>query len=164
MQRGVASERTIIVTKARGTVQIAGSLSRTAGHPDEPTPAMVSSTAIDEARPPRASPPMAPIQVKRRHQMPRSSSGQNVEAAMAKAHPTSTLMEMLRTARPRAVMTMPMAMAEKRNALTPPPMMSCDSAPDMLISSPDDVERKAAKAPAATRAPRTMPRLPAAMM
>ena len=107
---------------------------------------------------------MAPIQVKRRHQIPRSRSGQNVEAAMANAHPTSTLMEMLRTARPSAVMTMPMAMAEKRNALTPPPMMSCESAPDMLISSPDEVERKAAKAPAATSAPRTTPRLPAAMM
>ena len=115
---------------------------------------------MDEARPPRSSPPMAPIQVKRRHQIPSSSSGQNVEAAMAKAHPTSTLMEMLSTARPSAVMTMPMAMAEVRNARTPPPMMSCDSAPDMLISSPDEVERKAAKAPAATSAPRTMPRLP----
>ena len=43
-------------------------------------------------------------------------------------------------------------------------MMSCDSAPDMLISSPDEVERKAAKAPAATSAPSTMPRLPAAIM
>ena len=107
---------------------------------------------------------MAPIQVKRRHQIPRSRSGQNVEAAMAKAHPTSTLMEMLRTARPRAVMTMPMAMAEMRNARTPPPMMSCESAPDMLMSRPDEVERKAAKAPAATSAPSTTPRLPAAMM
>jgi len=56
---------------------------------------------MDEARPPSFSPPMAPIHVKRRHQIPRSSSGQNVEAAMANVHPTSTLMEMLRTARPR---------------------------------------------------------------
>ena len=91
---------------------------------------MVRSTAIDEASAAEdAAQPMAPIQVKRRHQIPRSRSGQNVEAAMAKAHPTSTLMEMLRTARPRAVITMPMAMAEARNALTPPPMMSCESAP-----------------------------------
>jgi hypothetical protein len=38
IERAVAGKRTIIVTKARGTVQIAGLLSRTAGHPEAPTP------------------------------------------------------------------------------------------------------------------------------
>ncbi len=39
----VASERTIMVAKARGTVQIAGSLSSTAGQPVAPTPKIVST-------------------------------------------------------------------------------------------------------------------------
>ena len=158
----MASESTIIVVKASGTVQIAGSLSRDGGPARGADAHDGEEHRIDEARPPRTNPPMAPIHVKRRHQIPRSRSGQNVEAAMANAHPTSTLMETF-TWRPTVVITIPMAMAETRNALTPRPMMSCEIAPAMLISRPDEVERKAAKAPAATSAPVPTPRLPAAI-
>jgi hypothetical protein len=65
--RGVASERITMVRKASGTVQMAGSPKRTAGQPIFPTPAIVTMTATDDVLPPRMSPPIAPIQVRRRH-------------------------------------------------------------------------------------------------
>src|SRR2546430_10678356 len=40
--------------------------------------------------PPTRTPAVAPIQVSRRHQMPSTISGQNEDAAMANAHPTSS--------------------------------------------------------------------------
>ena len=40
-------------------------------------------------------------------------------------------------------------------------MMSCEMAPAMLMKRPDEVERNAANAPAATRAPRAVPTTPA---
>ena len=41
--------------------------------------------ATDDVQPPITSPAIAPTQVSRRHQMPRTSSGQKVDAAIAKA-------------------------------------------------------------------------------
>ena len=76
---------------------------------------------------------------------------------MAKAQPTSTLMAIPLTARATNVTASPAPIAEKRNERTPLPSRSCDSAPAIEISSPEEVERKAAKAPAAVRADRTMP-------
>ena len=49
-----------MVRKDNGTVQIAGSPRRTAGHPVLPMPTIVRITAMEEVLPPRASPPSAP--------------------------------------------------------------------------------------------------------
>ena len=49
----------------------------------------VRTTAKPLVAPPTTSPAMAPTSVSRRHQMPSTSSGQNVEAATAKASPTA---------------------------------------------------------------------------
>ena len=81
---------------------------------------------------------------------------------MAKAHPTSTLIPSPATTKPQAVATSPDASAEVRNARTPLPMRSCESAPDMLISKPEEVDRNAAKAPPAVRAARAAPGAPLA--
>ena len=49
----------------------------------------VQATAAPEPSPPTSSPAIAPASVSPRHQMPSTSSGQNVDAATAKASPTA---------------------------------------------------------------------------
>src|SRR3984957_8346753 len=92
--------------------------------------------------------------------MPRTSSGQNEDAAIANAQPTSTPAEKFSTSSDAATATAPAATAHQRKERTPPPRTSCDSAPATLTSSPDEVDRNAAKAPAATSAASAAPSAP----
>src|SRR5215831_10704434 len=96
----------------------------------------------------------------RRHEMPRTISGQNDDAAMAKAQPTSRPSGKRLTGRATSVAIVPAMMAQSRNVPTFPRMTSCDSAPATLTSRPEEVDRKAAKAPAATSAPSSSPGRP----
>ena len=127
-------------------------------------PAIAPRMASDEVVPPVMRPANAPMRVSRRHQMPSTSKGQNVDAAIANAHPTRTLIAKGAMTRPAAVATVPMTIDALRNARTPPRSKSCESAPAALINRPDDVDRKAAKAPAAVNAVRTAPDVPPTSM
>ncbi len=118
--RGVQRDTTIMTQKANATVHVAGSPSSTAGHPPRPTPAMEATTAAEEATPPATSPARAPTQVRRDHQIPRMSNGPSDDPAMAKAHPTRTLMENEPTNRPMAVTATPTTPAETRKTFGPP--------------------------------------------
>src|SRR5215469_1895834 len=113
--------------------------------------------AAQHPPPPTSTPAMAPFHVRFRHQMPRTSSGQKDDAAIANAHPTSMLTEKFSTSSAASTATVPAASAHQRNDLTPPLSTSCESAPATLTSRPEDVDRNAANAPAATSAASTVP-------
>jgi hypothetical protein len=105
-----------------------------------------------EASRPTTIPTTAPGAVNPGHQMPSTSSGQNVEAATANAEVTSTPTSML--AAGSASSTTPLAAASgvNRSRRSVPGTRSCDSAPDTASSSPSEVARNAAKAPAVSSA------------
>src|SRR5580700_3328823 len=105
-------------------------------------------------------PAAAPTLVSRCHQMPSTISGQNDEAAMANAQPTSRASEKRSISSAAVVATRPATIAHQRNEVTPPCMKSCDNAPATLTSRPDEVDRKAANAPAATSAASSSPGRP----
>jgi hypothetical protein len=100
-------------------------------------------------------PVIAPAAVRPGHQMPSSSIGQNVEAATANASSTecATASPVESTVR-ASVASAPNA-AEIRKAATPlkrRPSTSWPITPAMESTSPEEVERNAAKAPAASTA------------
>jgi hypothetical protein len=162
----VSSDAMIITANASGTVQIAGWPSSTASHPPTSPPPFTAAPSIDATMAARQDPPpismpiAAPVLVSRRHQIPSTISGQNDDAAMAKAHPTSRASENRSISSAAVVATAPAISAHHRKEVTPPFMKSCDSAPATLTSRPDEVDRKAAKAPAATRAASISPGSP----
>ena len=88
IRAGVANDTITATMNAMGMVHAAGCASRAPTHPPCAPPATVTSTADMASRPPMTNPAAAPAVVKRRHQTPRTSRGQNVEAATAKARPT----------------------------------------------------------------------------
>src|SRR2546421_3249435 len=88
-RRRLASEPTTIAVNVSGTVHAAGTLTRIAAQPDSGGPTMVTSTAVTAAPPPATSPATAPGAVSPRHQSPRTSSGQKLDAATANASPTT---------------------------------------------------------------------------
>ncbi len=92
--------------------------------------------------------------------MPRTSSGQNVEAATANAQPTATLMSTLRAGSESSTATSAPAATASRSRGTLARDRSCERPPASAISSPEDVERNAANAPAATIAVSTEPQPP----
>src|SRR5581483_7461775 len=67
----------------------AGRASSAPLHPWYGPPRIVDSTAVPARMPPVTIPAAAPTVDKRRHQTPSTSSGQNVEAATAKARLTA---------------------------------------------------------------------------
>src|SRR4029079_5051992 len=81
-----------IVTNASGTVHSAGCARRTDATPGSRSRTTEASAAPVEVHAPTSRPAVAPVAVRPRHQIPRVSSGQKVEAATANAQPTSTLM------------------------------------------------------------------------
>src|SRR5580698_7364 len=99
---------------------MAGYPSSTALQPVRASPAMVVRMAAQHPPPPMRTPARAPRQVRSRHQMPRTSSGQNDDAAMANAQPTSMLAEKFSTSSDAATATAPAASAHHRNERTPP--------------------------------------------
>src|SRR5258706_7251371 len=149
-----------MTTNASGTVQTAGCPSSGAPEPCAAAPSIITTIAQQQAPPPTTTPAVAPIQVRRRHQMPSTIRGQNDDAAMANAQPTSRPREKRLTGSAATVATAPASTAHSRNGPTPPRMTSCDSAPATLTSSPEEVDRKAANAPAATSAARSSPGRP----
>ena len=161
MDSWVSSDVTIITVNASGTVQTAGCPRSAAPQPRVAAPSIVATMAQQHAPPPTRTPAVAPIQVSRRHQMPSTISGQNEDAAMANAHPTSSPRENRLTGRAATVAIVPAMTAQSRNVPTPPRMTSCDSAPATLTSRPEEVDKNAAKAPAATSAPSSSPGWPA---
>ena len=112
----------------------------------------------------RRSPAIAPGAVSPRHQMPSISSGQNVDAASAKANVTELATEIRSddSASTRAARTPPAAAEpqcrdgrEPRRGRSPWPMT-----PAIDIVSPDEVDKNAANAPAVSRAASSSPPLP----
>lgn len=88
-RRRVAMDTATITVNASGTVQAAGCSVSVAGQPDSGGPSTVTSTAPIAAPPPASTPAAAPRSVSPRHQMPSTSSGQKLDAATAKANPTT---------------------------------------------------------------------------
>src|SRR3954451_2294649 len=86
----VARDTDTITVNASGTDQAAGSPSSTAGQPVSGGPARLTALAASAAPPPASTPAAAPGAVSPRHQMPRMSSGQKLDAATANASPTTS--------------------------------------------------------------------------
>src|SRR5262249_49980913 len=89
IERRVASEPATITVKASGTVHAAGWWSRMPAHPLSGGPIIVVTTAAAAAPPPATRPAKAPAGVRPRHHRPSTSSGQKLDAATAKASPTT---------------------------------------------------------------------------
>src|SRR5699024_9129567 len=125
--------------------------------------ASVAMTAPPEASPPPSMPTAAPYAVSPRHQIPRTSSGHNVEAATANASPTdvATLMSSTDTASTTGTSTATTVAA--RNAVTGGSRRLSTSwlrTPATETARPDDVDRNAANAPAVSSAPSNSPSVP----
>src|SRR6476469_8704312 len=82
------SDTTTIVRNASGTDHGAGWATRMASQPVTGTPTSVPAMAPDDVTRPTSTPDIAPATVRRDHQMPSTSSGQNVEAATVNAQVT----------------------------------------------------------------------------
>ena len=94
-REGVARDTIVVTVKAIGTVHAAGWDSRAPAHPPRTPPNTVTRTAVIARAPPATRPAVAPTVDSPRHQTPSTSSGQNVEAATAKARPTVSASPML---------------------------------------------------------------------
>src|SRR4051812_21999995 len=159
----VASETATMAAKASGTLQAAGWPSSTSLQLSGSPSYSVQTTPALAPRPPARSPATAPDGVSPRHQMPSTSSGQNVDAATAKARPTARATERSGAASAAARGTPTAAVAATRNAVTPDQRSlrtSWARTPDTAMARPDDVERNAANAPAVTRPVSTSPAMP----
>ena len=78
-----------MVANAVGTVTAAGCEMMTPSQSPRSTPNVVATTAEPDSPPPTTRPATAPAAVRPRHQMPRTSSGQKVDAATANASSTA---------------------------------------------------------------------------
>src|SRR5436190_2450262 len=157
----VASDTVTMTRNASGTVQAAGSFTRIAAQPDSAVPEIVTSTAATAAPPPATNPATAPVAVNPRHHRPSTSSGQKVDAATANARPTTIDTSSAPTRPASTIGTSPATIAENRKSRTEPrPSTSVDSTPATLVSRPDELDRKAANAPAATSAPSSWAAVP----
>ena len=162
-----SSDTAAIVANASGTLSTAGWVSRASSVPLRRLDHRPAKIAAVAAVAPTTSPQAAPRAVSRSHQIPSSSSGQNVEAASANAQPTSTEMSSPRATSASSAGTTiaPSAAARKRRrraaasraTLRP---KSCVTVPASDTSSPDAVDMNAANAPAATSAPSSSPPSP----
>ena len=160
MRPRVASETPTITAKAVGTDQAAGWASSAAGQPRSTTPDRVARTAVADSPPPTTRPAAAPGAVSPRHQIPSTSRGQKVEAAIAKASPTTCPTGRLVAASASSSGTTAATTLARRKSRTVPRSTSCTSTPAVDTSSPDEVDRKAAKAPATSRACSSSPSRP----
>src|SRR4029079_19586253 len=129
---------------AAGTVTIAGrwisSPSRLSGSRTK----RLSSTAAVDRTPPTSNPAAAQSAVGPRHQMPSTSSGQNVEAATAKTSGTVSAKSSRCTVSAIAIGNTADATAANRKSFHRPRRTSVNSTPARLTTSPDDVDTNAA--------------------
>ena len=151
-------DETTMAAKAAGTETSAGCASSAPkAPPGFPTTrsAAIAAVAITD---PASIPTAAPRAVRPLHQMPSTSSGQNVLAANANAQPTSTPISMWRTGATTRRnddgperRTVEAAPASPGGRVGSPQVgqTSYEIVPASETRRPDDVERKAAKAPAA---------------
>jgi hypothetical protein len=154
---------TTTVRNAIGTVISAGWLN-TLGAQLPVNPLTVFTTsAVNTSPPPTTMPAAAPTQVSLRHQTPSSRTGQNVDAASANDMPTDSEMSDGRSTIASASGTPPAMAVANRKSRTRPRSTSVDSTPDTLTTSPDEVDRNAANAPAVSTAPSTSPSTPGAI-
>ncbi|KYG51307.1 hypothetical protein AWI43_28065 [Streptomyces sp. WAC04657] len=161
IRRGVARETRTMVRKPSGTDQTAGQAIRVCGQPPGASPARVAMTAARAEPPPSRSPAIAPGGVSRRHQMPRTSSGQKEEAETAKARPTASATGTLEATTPTPSGTAVASRVASRKCRTPREgSTSWVRTPATDMVSPEAVERKAAKAPPARSAPSRSPGSP----
>src|SRR5262245_31730292 len=114
--------------------------------------------------PPTSIPVAAPTQVSLRHQIPSSSTGENVDAASAKDIPTVSEMSVVRSTMATASGTTPATAVANRKSRTRPGSTSVDSTPATLTIRPDEVDRNAANAPAEVTAARISPSTPGAIL
>ena len=114
----------------------------------------------------RRARPAAPVVVSPRHQMPSTSSGQNVDAATANASPTASAS---RSARAEQRQRQRHRDRQQRGDPEPATLRTASacrsrswaSTPATETVSPDDVDRNAANAPAVTSAVSRSPSVPA---
>src|SRR6266545_3153845 len=145
----------------RRRVHAAGTLIRILAQPSSGGPIIVTSTAATAAPPPAMSPATAPTAVSPRHHSPSTSSGQKLDAATANASPTTCDTSSSLIREESTIGTNPATIAETRKSRTEPrPRTSVDSTPATLVISPDELDRNAANAPAATSAPSSCPMVP----
>src|SRR5699024_6779090 len=115
------------------------------------------NNATSDTSPPVTMPETAPVTVRPRHQIASKTTGANDDAVNVNTIATAPA-----SARPVVtnVATMGRTIAKiapTRKPRTVPPKNSCDTTPDMDTTSPEAVDRKAAKAPPATSAVRRSP-------
>ena len=152
----------IIVAKASGTLTAAG----IADHRGGPAAEHVVGDAADhrqsrpppDSSPPATSPHAAPAAVRPRHQMPSTSSGHRVDAATANTSPTVRDRSSDVDRQRQRQRDQPADQRGDAEVADPPAQhVGADSAPAMLTSRPDEVDRNAAMAPAATSAASSCP-------
>src|SRR4029079_4605740 len=171
IREGVANETITVTRNAMGTVQAAGWASSAPTHPPCTPPATVTRTADMTSRPPVTNPVAAPAVDRPRHQTPSTSRGQNVDAATAKARPTVSASPTPTESGETAYGTRtapPAAPWSTGTATESPPVRAlihgCRRSwlrtPATEMVNPDAVERKAAKAPPASRADSSSPSTP----
>ena len=112
--------------------------------------------------PPTSSPASAPGTVSRRHQMPSTSSGQNVRGGHRERQPDHVGDRQRRSRRrPAPAGRRPPAASPARKPRTAPRSRSCEITPATDTVSPDEVDRNAANAPPVTSARQQLPAAPA---
>ena len=124
-------------------------------------------TSAESAAPPRIAPPdstapvsmpeIAPRAVRPRHQIPRMSMGHSVDAVNANTRPTLPARPVDSVASATTSGTNDEMTAAMRKPRTLPPRRSWLITPASETTSPDEVERNAANAPAMTSAVSTSP-------
>src|SRR4051812_20386441 len=159
-RRWVALLTTSTTTNATGTVINAGCCTNPGAQ--SPVYRLITSATIAAitSPPPTIMPAPAPTHVSLRHQMPSTSTGQNVDAANANVTPMLSDTSFGRSNNASASGIVPAMIAAHRKSRTRPGSTSVDSTPDTLTTSPDDVDRNAANAPAEVTAPRIWPATP----
>ncbi len=150
----------MVVAKAAGTVNNAGWVTNHGAQPPPNRLRMLSTIANSTSEPPTTRPAVAPIQVSPRHQIPSTSSGQNVDAARAKDRPTLSERSSIGSSTAPAAAVPATTTAARRKSRTRAQSRSVEITEATLTSSPDEVDRNAANAPAASTATVIAPATP----
>src|SRR3954471_24193524 len=154
------SDTTTMVPKASRTDHGAGCATRIATHPCAGGPHNVATIDPAVASNPTVTPAMAPGAVNRDHQIPRTSSGLNVDAATVNPHVTSVFASIRAAGNASTTTAAAARTTVTRNCRSPPASRSCEIAPDTTSSRPSDVARNAANAPAVSNAVNASPHGP----
>src|SRR5690606_15231803 len=153
-------DTTTMVMAASGTVHGAGWVVKIASTPDNGGPNRVTAMAAVDDNRPTETPQIAPAAVSFGHQMPSTSSGENVDAATVKPQVTSNPASSGAANSASTTTAAAAASTVIRSRPRPPGDKSCAMAPDTASSRPSEVARKAAKAPAVSSVVNSVPRHP----